>query len=311
MSRPSNRMLAGLSASALAALMCQTALAGVDVHVPPVHISVPTVHVSVPTVGINVAGFKTNNTTVNSSTSRRDHQSDGRDRGGRNTPIAVATYRGTTVGGAVYNTTYVPLRRDLPKGDRNGGSQTASNGVSVATTTVPGASGREWPRGGTGTGSPGSTGAEWTAWHLIPWNWNIPWGILQVLEQDSEISTLFNNSGCTLPSSNNPGTGHDIQIVTGQDNANGGVWVSVSWSPSNGTPGGADQGGPNTGTITENANGTYSITFSWGYGTHVFTGTISPNGNGTWSLTGTVVVYNSQGQPEQGQGPGTGTCTLT
>lgn len=308
MSRISKRVVAGLTASAFAVLMSQTASAGVDIHVsvPTVRISVPSVHVSVPTVALSAPGFKTKGTTANFSTSHRDHQSSGSDRWGHSTPVAIATNRGTPVGVAVYNTTYVPPGRDLPKGGRNGGSQTTSKGVSVATTTVPGTSWRDWPRGGNGgSGVPVSNGFEWTGLHFIPWN------ILQVLEGDLQIGTLFNGEGCTLPSSNNPGTGHDIQITTGQDNANGGVWVTVSWSPSNGEPGGANQGGPNVGTITENANGTYSITFSWGYGTHVFTGTISPNGNGTWSLTGTVVVYNSQGQPEPGQGPGTGTCTLS
>jgi hypothetical protein len=311
MSRISNRVLAGLSAGAFAVLTSQTALAGVDIHVsvPTVHISVPAVHVSVPTAGAYAPSFKAKGTPVILSTSHHDHQDSGGDRRGHGAPIGTASYRGTG-GIAVYSTTYVPPGRDLPKGGRNGGSQSTSNGVSVATTTVSDTGWRDWPRGGNGgNGVPVSTGFEWISWHFIPWN--IPWNILQTLEEDSQISSLFNGAGCTLPSSNNPGTGHDIQIVTGQDNANGGVWVSVSWSPSNGMPGGADQGGPNTGTITENANGTYSITFSWGYGTHVFTGTISPNGNGTWSLSGTVVVYNSQGQPEPGQGPGTGTCTLS
>jgi hypothetical protein len=108
MPRLSMRVLAGLSASALAVLMSQTAMAGlVDVHVsaPTVRISVPTVRAAFQTIQVKTSAFKTTNLAANRSASHRDHRDGNGDRGGHGAPVVAATYRGTPV--AVYGSTYV------------------------------------------------------------------------------------------------------------------------------------------------------------------------------------------------------------
>jgi hypothetical protein len=134
MSRLSNRVLAGLSASAFAVLMSQTAMAGlVNVHVsvPTIRIPVPTARVAVPTIQVKTSAFKTTNLTANRSVSHRDHRDGNADRGGHGAPVVTATYHGAPVGAAVYGTTHVPPGRNPPKGGGNGG-------ITVVGTTVPG-----------------------------------------------------------------------------------------------------------------------------------------------------------------------------
>ncbi len=319
MPRLSNRVFAGLSASALSVLMSQTALAAVvSVHVPvpTVHISMPTVHVVAPVVQVKAPVIKTAVITTNQSTSHHDLQ-DGGDRRGHGTTVGTAKLRSVPFN--FEGSLAINRHGDLPRGGRNGGSQTTSKavtvskGVTVATTDVPGTNGRNWPRGGNGgSGSPSNPPEAWT-WNglILPY---FPWEIygLQNYEGMVDAQNFFNGEGCTFPSSNNgPGFGHDLKITGASGGAPGSDSITVSWSPQNGSAGGANQGGPIDGTITENANGTYTIIFSWGPGgNHQFTGTITwtpgPNGGGSWTLSGGVTVNGSSSD-----GPGTGTCTLT
>jgi hypothetical protein len=74
---------------------------------------------------------------------------------------------------------------------------------------------------------------------------------------------------------------------------------------------------PHPGSLTENANGTYNVTFNWPNGkdgtntfTETLTWTLGPNGTGSWTLSGSVVSYDTQGDVVPG-GPGSGSCTFS
>jgi hypothetical protein len=299
-----------VTASALAVLMSQTVLAGVDVHVsvPTIHISVPTVHVSAPIVQVQapilIKTAKTKGTPINSSALHRDHQDSGSDRWGHNTPVVIATNRGTPVGVAVHSTTYVPPGRDLPKGGRNGGSQTTSKGVSVVTLDIPGTSGRNWPRsGGNGGGSGSGITVSGTT---VPGN-NVPppgvynpncdgaadCGIVtQPTQAKGPLGTVppFPNLAgetCVMSTHNGEVT-DDITITAETVLGPGNIAISVDL---NGTGMGPH---PNLGgSMTENPDGTYTVTFQWtdAQGTTVtFFGSLKwtpgPNG-GSWTLVAT------------------------
>jgi hypothetical protein len=308
MSRSSSRVAAGLTASALAVLMSQTALAGVDVHVsvPTIHISVPTVHVSAPTVQVQAPIItktaKTKNTIVNSYALHRDHQDSGGDRWDHKTPVVIATNRSTPVN--LQGSLAVNHRGDLPKGGRSNASQTTSEGVTVVTTNVPGTIGLSWPRGGgtTVTGSnvppagvfnPNCDGAADCGFVTVPEK--VVTFVPPPPPPTAPAADAF--LGTTTCQGGNPNS------ITGNywgftiTNSSGQVGVNIGW-------------GPFPATATENPDGSYTLSFKDTGGeiwTITLVWTTNTNGvGGYWSVT----YVTTDGQDVGSDGGGVPlTCT--
>ncbi len=289
MPRLANRVFAGLSASTFSVLMSQTALAAVvSVHVPvpTIHVLVPTVHVAAPIVQIKAPVFKTTVVTTNRSTTHHDLEDGGHDRRGHGNCDGIASYRGTAV--SLQSSLAVNRHGDLPKSGRSNGSQTTSNGVTIVTKTVQ------------GTSVPPVELLNVTG--LPKSNYGVQNGsfvpvILTTAEQ--EAANWFMGTTC---SNTFGGVTVSVTIIAASPNGSGEASVVGKYN---------DGPGPNNfdGIITQNANGTYTLTIDYiqGTGPVDYTITFQMESGQYWTLINGVQY--SQGQ-ETGSW-GVGNCAPT
>lgn len=273
MSRISNAARAGLAAGTLSLLMSHTALASVvNVHVP-----VPVVHVSVPVAPIGVKTPVIRTTVIGVKAAQGWHGQ----RGGG--------VQASASGIAVYGAT-------VPTGHKGSGNQTPSSGIAVYGTAIPAGAGVTEATGCATCDVPRQIGT---------YNATVPSGVGTLGNYIPPYQGLiFTGFSCVLGHSTGGGD-HAIAITKQSGNT-----ITVTWQ---GDQNGQLKGSPKTetGTITENPNGSYTITFSWTDGsgdTNTYTGTLTPQGGGSWYLSGDVTVTTPAGQPVAGMGPGISSC---